>query len=81
MYSWNKGSHGIFVNSTKHDAETWIVYQFSPNKRSCSFAMNDVHIGQQYDMLHVDLFNSIYQKSNNEKIKSPKDIDLTISWW
>ncbi len=41
--------------------------------------MNDVHIGQQYDMLHVDLFNSIYQKSNNEKIKSPKDIDLTIS--
>ncbi len=30
--------------------------------------MNDVHIGQTYDMLHVDFFNSIYQKSNNEKM-------------
>ncbi len=43
-----------------------------------SFAMNDVTIGQAYDMLHVDLFNSIYQKSNNEKIMSPKDTDLTL---
>ncbi len=40
--------------------------------------MNDVHIGQPYDMLHVNLFNSIYQKSNNEKITWPKDTDLTV---
>ncbi len=32
------------------------------------FDMNDVHIEQSYDMLHVDLFNNIYQKSNNDKI-------------
>ncbi len=38
----------------------------------------DVHIEQSYDMLHVDLFNSIYQKSNNEKMTSPKDTDLTL---
>ncbi len=35
--------------------------------------MNDIHIGQPYDTLNVDLFNSIYQESNNEKIMSPKD--------
>ncbi len=43
-----------------------------------SFTMNDVHIEQPYDMLHVYLFNSIYQKSNNEKMTSPKDTDLTL---
>ncbi len=30
--------------------------------RSCYF------IGKLYDTIHVDLFNSIYQKSNEEKI-------------
>ncbi len=35
--------------------------------------MNDVHIEQPSDMLHVDLFNSIYQKYNNEK-----DTHLTL---
>ncbi len=30
-YNWYKGIHGIFVNPTKDDAATWIVYQFSPN--------------------------------------------------
>ncbi len=29
-------------------------------------------------MLHIDLFNSKYQKSNNEKMKYPKDTDLTL---
>ncbi len=46
--------------------------------RSCSFiSINYVHIGQPYDLLHVDLFNSIFQKSNNEKITLTKD-DLTL---
>ncbi len=40
-------------------------------------SFNDVHIEQPYNTLHVDLFNSIYQMSNNEKITLPKDIDLT----
>ncbi len=40
--------------------------------------MTDIHIEQSYDMLHVDLFNSIYQMSNNKKIMSPKDPDLTL---
>ncbi len=40
--------------------------------------MNDVHIGQTYVMLYVDLLNSIYQKSNNEKMTSPKDTDFTL---
>ncbi len=29
-------------------------------------------------MLHIDLFNSIYHKSNNENMTSSKDTDLTI---
>ncbi len=37
-----------------------------------------VHIEQTYDMLHVDWFNSIYEKSNNEKMTSPKDTDLIL---
>ncbi len=37
--------------------------------------MTDIHIGQPYDMLHVDLFISIYQKSTNE---SPKETDLAL---
>ncbi len=41
-------------------------------------AMNDVHIEQPYDMLYIDLFIIIYQKSNNENITSPKDTDLTL---
>ncbi len=40
--------------------------------------MNDVHIEQTYDRLHFDLFNSIYQMSNNEKMNSPKDTDGTL---
>ncbi len=40
--------------------------------------MNYVHIEQPFDALHFDLFNNIYQKSNNEKITSPKDTDLTL---
>ncbi len=40
--------------------------------------MNDLHIKLTYDTLHVDLFNSIYQKLNKEKMTSPKDTDLTI---
>ncbi len=40
--------------------------------------MNGVHIEQPCDMLHVDLFSSIYQKSNSEKMMSPKDTDLTL---
>ncbi len=40
--------------------------------------MTDIHIEQSYDTLHVDLFNIIYQKSNNEKIMLPKDTDLTL---
>ncbi len=39
--------------------------------------MNDVQIGLPYDMLYADLFNSIYQKSNNEKMTSPKEVDFT----
>ncbi len=38
--------------------------------------MNDVHIEQPYDTLHVHLFNSIYQKSNNEQIMYPKDLNV-----
>ncbi len=43
--------------------------------------MNDVHNEHPYDMLHVDLFNSIYQKSNNEKMTSPKEKINSIYWW
>ncbi len=32
-----------------------------------SFAMNTVQIGLVCDTLHVDFFNGICQKSNNEK--------------
>ncbi len=38
---------------------------------------HDIHIEQPYETLHVDFFNSIYEKSNNEKITSPKT-DLTV---
>ncbi len=37
-----------------------------PKKILFSFAMNDVQIEQAYDALHIDLFNSIIQKSNNK---------------
>ncbi len=40
--------------------------------------MNDVHIDQVYDKLHFVLCNSIYEKSNNEKMTSTKDTDLTL---
>ncbi len=40
--------------------------------------MTDVPIEQPYDMLHADLSNSIYQKSNNEKMTLPKDTDLGL---
>ncbi len=43
---------------------------------SCSFAMNDVHIRQPYDTLHVDLFNSIKLKNENNYVS--KKTDLTI---
>ncbi len=33
---------------------------------------------QPGDILHVDLFNSIYQKSYNVNMRSPKDTDLTL---
>ncbi len=33
--------------------------------------MNDVQIEQACEILHVDLFNSISQKSNNENVMSP----------
>ncbi len=69
MYSWDKGIHGIFVNPTKYDATTWIDCQ-------CQ-SQEVVHIGQTYDTLHVDLFNSICQKSNNEKMTLPKDTHLS----
>ncbi len=39
-------------------------------QRGCSFTchdMNDVHIRQECDTVHVDLFNSISQIPNNEK--------------
>ncbi len=37
-----------------------------------------MHIDQPYDRLHADLLNSIYQKSNNEKMTSQKGTDLTL---
>ncbi len=40
--------------------------------------MNYVHIEQPFDALHFDLFNNIYQKSNNEKITLPIGIDLNL---
>ncbi len=40
--------------------------------------MNDVQMGQACDTLHVDLFNSILKKSNNEKMMSPKIHILTV---
>ncbi len=40
--------------------------------------MNDLHIEQPSDMLHVDLLYSICQKSNNEKVTSPKDTYLSL---
>ncbi len=43
---------------------------------SCSFAMNVVHIRQPYDTLHVDLFNSIKLKNENNYVS--KKTDLTI---
>ncbi len=39
-----------------------------------SFAMNDVHIEQPYDTLHVDLFNNI----SKAKLRK-NDVDLTLS--
>ncbi len=39
-------------------------------QRRCTFAMNDAQIGQASDTLHVDLFTSISQKSNNETMTS-----------
>ncbi len=39
--------------------------------------MNDIYIEQAYHMLHVDLCNSIYQKTNNGKMTSPKETELT----
>ncbi len=41
--------------------------------------MTDIHIEQTHDMLHTDLFNSIYLKSNNEKMTSPKDTNLKLN--
>ncbi len=32
----------------------------------------------KHDKIHFDLFNNIYQKSNNEKMTSPKHTDLTL---
>ncbi len=82
MYSSDKGIHRIFL---KNDTATWIVYQYSPNKNLClsqevllSFAIYDIDVEQTYGMLHVDIFKRICQKSNNEKIMSRKDTDLTI---
>ncbi len=40
--------------------------------------MTDIHIEQQYDTMHVDLFNNIYQKSHNEKMMLPKVTYLTL---
>ncbi len=40
--------------------------------------MTDIHIEQTYDTLHVDLFNSISQKSINKKMTSPKDTGKTL---
>ncbi len=40
--------------------------------------MTDTHIDQPYDMLYADLFNSIYQKSNNKIIMLPKNTDLSL---
>ncbi len=37
-----------------------------PKKCFLPFAMSDVQIRQARDTLHVDSFNSISQKSNNE---------------
>ncbi len=71
-----------------YDAATWIVYQFSTNKNWCwfqevvlSFAMTNVHIEQPYDMLLADLFNNIYQKSNNEKTHTDLTFFLMINNW
>ncbi len=38
--------------------------------QSCSFDINDTQFEQACDTLHVDLFNSICQKSNKDKTKS-----------
>ncbi len=40
--------------------------------------MNDVQIGQKYDTLHVDVFDSVGQKSNNEKITLLNHTDFTL---
>ncbi len=32
MYSWDNGIHGIFVNPTKNNAATRIIYKCSANK-------------------------------------------------
>ncbi len=45
-----------------------IKVNINPKEVVLSFAMNHVQIEQAYDTLHVDLLNSIYQKSNNEII-------------
>ncbi len=46
--------------------------------RSSSFICQELlYIEHPYDMVHVDLFNSIYQMSNNDKM-TPKDTDLTL---
>ncbi len=79
-YSLYKGIHDITVNPTNNGATTWTVYQCSTNKHLCwsqevfSFichVMNDVQTERPCETLHIDLFNSVSQKSNNEKIMSP----------
>ncbi len=78
FYTLYKGIHVITVNPTNNGATTWTIYHFSSNKNLWwsqefihSFAMSDVRIKQACDTLHVDLFNSISQKSNNEIMRSP----------